>query len=68
MTAEIGQLALTLALALSIVMAATGLAGARVTANVSRRIASSAAPAGWRPGSRGRGRISVGAMVGGRTG
>lgn len=43
MTAEIGQLALTLALALSIVMAATGLAGARVTANVSRRIASSAA-------------------------
>ena len=43
MTAEIGQLALTLALALSLVMAATGLSGARVTAGVSRRIASSAA-------------------------
>jgi cytochrome c-type biogenesis protein CcmF len=43
MTAEIGQLALTLALALASVMAASGLAGARVTAEVSRRIASSAA-------------------------
>jgi cytochrome c biogenesis factor len=43
MTAEIGQLALTLALALASVMAASGLAGARVTAEVSRRVASSAA-------------------------
>ncbi len=43
MIAEIGQVALTLALALSLVMASSGLAGARVTANASRRIASSAA-------------------------
>lgn len=43
MTAEIGQLALTLALALATVMAASGIAGSRVTAGVSRRIASSAA-------------------------
>ena len=43
MTAEIGQLSLTLALALSLVLSVTGLSGARVTAGVSRRIASSAA-------------------------
>jgi cytochrome c-type biogenesis protein CcmF len=43
MTAEIGQLALTLALALASVMAVSGFAGARVTAGISRRIASSAA-------------------------
>jgi cytochrome c-type biogenesis protein CcmF len=43
MTAEIGQLALTLALALASVMAVSGIAGARVTAGISRRIASSAA-------------------------
>ena len=43
MTAEIGQLALTLALALATVMAASGIAGSRVTAGISRRIASSAA-------------------------
>ncbi len=43
MTAEIGQIALTLALALASVMAVSGLIGARVTATVSRQIASSAA-------------------------
>ncbi|HVZ70524.1 MAG TPA: heme lyase CcmF/NrfE family subunit [Rhizomicrobium sp.] len=43
MTAEIGQLSLTLALALSLVLAAAGLAGARVAAGISRQIASSAA-------------------------
>jgi len=43
MTAEIGQLSLTLALALSLVMAAAGLSGARVTAGVSRRVASNSA-------------------------
>jgi cytochrome c-type biogenesis protein CcmF len=43
MTAEIGQLALTLALALAVVMATSGIAGSRVTAGISRRIASSAA-------------------------
>jgi cytochrome c-type biogenesis protein CcmF len=43
MTAEIGQLALTLALALASVMAISGLTGARVTAGISRDLASSAA-------------------------
>jgi cytochrome c-type biogenesis protein CcmF len=42
-TAEIGQLALTLALALSSVLAVSGIAGARATAGISRHIASSAA-------------------------
>ncbi|HEY1837957.1 MAG TPA: heme lyase CcmF/NrfE family subunit [Rhizomicrobium sp.] len=43
MTGEIGQLALTLALALSCVMAVAGLMGARLTAQGSRDIANSAA-------------------------
>ena len=43
MTGEIGQLALTLAFALSVVMAIAGLAGAREAATQSRAIASSAA-------------------------
>jgi cytochrome c-type biogenesis protein CcmF len=43
LTGEIGQLALTLAFALSVVMAIAGLAGARETAAQSRAIASSAA-------------------------
>ncbi|MBS0273711.1 MAG: heme lyase CcmF/NrfE family subunit [Proteobacteria bacterium] len=43
MTGEIGQLALALAFALSVVMAIAGLAGARETASPSRAIASSAA-------------------------
>jgi len=43
MTGEIGQLSLALALALSLVMAVTGLAGARTDAALSREIASGAA-------------------------
>jgi cytochrome c-type biogenesis protein CcmF len=42
-TGEIGQLALTLAFALSVVMAIAGMAGARVTAYRARAVASSAA-------------------------
>jgi len=43
MTAEIGQIALTLSLALAAIMATSGLLGARATAGISRQIASSAA-------------------------
>ncbi len=43
MTGEIGQLALTLALALSVVMACAGLTGARANASLSRDVASGAA-------------------------
>ncbi len=43
MTGEIGQLALCLALALALVEAIAGLAGARVSATLARRVASSSA-------------------------
>ncbi len=43
MTGELGQLALCFALALSLVMAVSGLIGTRVEANAARRVATSSA-------------------------